>query len=92
MERISMALTAEQAASIKAAVGSGAYASTSEVIRDALRTWEQVRALRADELANLRSDIAKGMADVAAGRVSEYNADAVIEEIRRRSAASSRSA
>ena len=87
-----MALTAEQAASIKAAVGSGAYASTSEVIRDALRTWEQVRDLRADELANLRSDIAKGMADVAAGRVCEYNADAVIEEGRRRLAASSRSA
>ena len=92
MERISITLTDEQAASIRAAVGSGAYASTSEVIRDALRAWEQVRTLRAGELAQLQAEVAKGMADIAAGRVSDYEPESIIKEGRRRLAASSRSA
>lgn len=48
IEKISVALTPELASMVKQAVGEGTYASTSEVIRDALRLWKQ-RAERHDE-------------------------------------------
>jgi antitoxin ParD1/3/4 len=54
VEKISVALTSEQISSVKAAVDSGEYATTSEVIREALREWEWKRTLRNDELARLR--------------------------------------
>ena len=39
IDKISIAITREQHAKIKAAVDRGDYASTSEVIRTALREW-----------------------------------------------------
>lgn len=39
--KLSIAVSAKQAASLRKAVKSGAYASTSEVIRDAIRVWEK---------------------------------------------------
>jgi antitoxin ParD1/3/4 len=41
VSKISIAVSAKQAATLRKAVKSGAYASTSEVIRDALRLWEK---------------------------------------------------
>lgn len=52
VEKLSMALTADMAAAVRAAVASGDYASASEVIRDALRDWKQRRAA-ADDLRHL---------------------------------------
>jgi antitoxin ParD1/3/4 len=46
IEKISIAITRAQHAKIKAAVGRGDYASTSEVIRTALRAWELKEELR----------------------------------------------
>lgn len=46
IDKISIAITREQHERIKAAVASGAYATTSEVIRDALRDWEHREELR----------------------------------------------
>jgi antitoxin ParD1/3/4 len=43
IEKLSIALPAEMVADVKAAVHDGDYASTSEVIRDALRGWQQKR-------------------------------------------------
>ena len=59
VEKLSIALTPEFAAEVRKAVATGEYASTSEVIRDALRTWKQVRESRAvviDELQRLWRD------------------------------------
>ena len=39
VEKLSVALTPELAASVRAAVRTGEYASTSEVVREALRAW-----------------------------------------------------
>jgi antitoxin ParD1/3/4 len=39
IEKVSIALTTELANRVRAAVKSGDYASSSEVIRDALRDW-----------------------------------------------------
>lgn len=41
IEKLSVALTSEQAAAIRAAVERGEYATTSEAIRDAVRDWQQ---------------------------------------------------
>jgi antitoxin ParD1/3/4 len=60
VEKISIALPAEMAAMIKAVVKNGEYASSSEVIRDALRSWKFERAAREAALAELRSEIQKG--------------------------------
>ncbi|MCA3507330.1 MAG: type II toxin-antitoxin system ParD family antitoxin [Rhodobacter sp.] len=43
--KISISVTDEHAALLQEAVGSGDYASTSEVIREALREWRTRRAL-----------------------------------------------
>ena len=58
-------------------------ASTSEVVREALRDWKTKRALQLQELTALKNDIDKGLADVAAGRVADFDADKIIERGRR---------
>lgn len=47
VEKISVALTPEMASMMKEAVVSGAYASSSELIREALREWRERREYRA---------------------------------------------
>jgi antitoxin ParD1/3/4 len=42
-EKISIALTDEMLASVEQAVASGDYASSSEVVRHALRNWKKQR-------------------------------------------------
>lgn len=54
VEKISIALTPEMAAAVREAVQSGDYASTSEVIREALRLWKSHQAARAREVEELR--------------------------------------
>jgi antitoxin ParD1/3/4 len=51
-------------------VASGLYGSASEVIREALRLFEAYQSVQVANLSSLKSDIALGLADVAAGRVS----------------------
>ena len=75
------------AAVVKAAVAEGDYASTSEVVREALRDWKIKRAIRHEEIVALKADIDKGLADVAAGRLTEFNADQIVERGRKLSAA-----
>ncbi|HLF21235.1 MAG TPA: type II toxin-antitoxin system ParD family antitoxin [Aestuariivirga sp.] len=60
IEKVSVALTAEQVAAMKAAVDSGEYATTSEIVREALRGWQERRMLRSEELARLRRLIQEG--------------------------------
>ena len=56
IDKISVAITREQHAKIKAAIDRGDYASTSEVIRTALREWElkeEMRRLEGERIARL---------------------------------------
>jgi len=55
VEKFSIALTPELANDVRAAVKNGEYASSSEVIRDALRDWRRKRAFQVQELNELRS-------------------------------------
>ena len=54
VQKISIALTPELAAEVEAAVQSGDYASTSEVIRAALRGWKKRRDEREAAIARLQ--------------------------------------
>ncbi len=67
IERLSIALPAPMAASVRRAVEDGEYASTSEVIRDALRLWESRRQLRERDLDLLRRRWDEGKASGRAG-------------------------
>jgi len=78
IERLTITLPADMASTVRSAVEAGDYASTSEVIREAIRDWKMKRALQLQELGALKQDIDKGLADVAAGRLKEFDAEAVI--------------
>jgi antitoxin ParD1/3/4 len=78
IERLTITMPPELAAVVRQAVETGDYASTSEVIRAALRDWKLKRALQIEELAALKADIDKGLADVAAGRVKDFDTDRII--------------
>ena len=76
-EKLSITLPPEMVRIIRAKVGTGAYGSNSEVIREALRGWME----REQRLATLDAAIARGVADADAGRMQELGT--VREELRR---------
>jgi antitoxin ParD1/3/4 len=55
VERISIALPPEMVANIRKAVETGEYASSGEVVRDALHEWTLMRNLRQQSLGELRT-------------------------------------
>ncbi|MDH4153625.1 MAG: ribbon-helix-helix domain-containing protein [Nitrospira sp.] len=73
IERMTITMPADMAALVKAAVDGGDYASTSEVVREALREWKLRRGVQERELVALKADIDKGLADLAAGRVTDVD-------------------
>lgn len=83
IERLTITLPSEMAAVVKAAVEEGDYASTSEVVRAALRDWKTKRALQLQELTALKADIDKGLADVAAGRIKDFDRAQIVERGRK---------
>jgi antitoxin ParD1/3/4 len=54
VEKISIALPPEMVRIVRQAVETGEYASSSEVVRDALRDWTQKRSLRQQGIDELR--------------------------------------
>ena len=66
-EKISIALPPEMVASVRGAVATGEYASSSEVIRDALRDWAHKRSLRQQGVAELRAVWQEALADKTPG-------------------------
>lgn len=92
IERLTITLPSEMAASVKSAVEQGDYASSSEVIREALRDWTTKRILQVEALTALQADIEKGLRDLAEGRVKDFDANRIIERGRKLLAARSHSA
>jgi antitoxin ParD1/3/4 len=60
LERITVTMPEEMAAKMRAAVEAGEYATTSEIVRDALREWSDQQERREAGLARLRALIAEG--------------------------------
>ncbi len=54
IHKISVALTGEQIAALKAAVETGEYATTSEIVREAIRDWQFKHDLRQEDIRRLR--------------------------------------
>jgi antitoxin ParD1/3/4 len=79
IERLTITLPSDMAAIVKGAVEDGDYASSSEVVREALRDWRLKRALRLQQLAALKADIDKGLTDLAEGRIKDFDAGRIIE-------------
>jgi antitoxin ParD1/3/4 len=72
VEKLSIAVTAEMAAELRAAVDGGDYGSVSEVVRDAPRDWRLRRKVEALEIEELRRMVQEGIDSgpgVAAGPV-----------------------
>ena len=69
VQKISIALTAEQIGTLKAAVETGEYATTSEIVREALRDWQFKRELRQEDLRRLRQLWDQGKASGTATKI-----------------------
>lgn len=61
IERLTITVPSEMAATVRAAVDGGEYASASEVIRDALRGWMREQDTARRELEELRAAIRAGL-------------------------------
>jgi len=60
VERVTVMVSAEQAAVLRHTVESGEYASTSEIVREALRDWTCKRTNELRDLEVLRGLIREG--------------------------------
>lgn len=61
IEKISVALPTDMLELVRQAVKSGDYATTSEVIREALREWKGRRETREESLAEIRRLVREGL-------------------------------
>lgn len=67
VERLTIALTKELADNVRHAVKAGEYASTSEVIREALRDWQLKRRTQQEQLVQVRRLWQAGIESGSAG-------------------------
>ncbi len=78
VERLSITLPIEMARMIRAKVETGQYATHSEVIRDAIRLWQEKEELHRMRLERVRAAIREAEDDPRPS-LSEEEADAAIE-------------
>ena len=81
-ERMTITMPSEMAETLRRTVADGEYASTSEVVREALRDWTRARDAERRELEALRDAIRAGL-DSGPGIAAEE----VFAELRARYAA-----
>lgn len=79
MRPLTISLSQKQLARLGKAVESGAYASNSEVVREALRLWEQREEIRELELSRLKKAHAEG---IASGEPVELTVDELLSRIK----------
>ena len=79
VEKLSVSLTPQHAEVLRDAVSSGAYATGSEVVREALRDWAAKWAQRKNDLLDLREMWQQGM---ASGAPTAVDFDQALEEAR----------
>ncbi|MFH1805871.1 MAG: type II toxin-antitoxin system ParD family antitoxin [Pseudomonadota bacterium] len=91
IERMTVTVTREMAHAMRSALNEGAYASSSEIIREALRDWHHKRKLRETELDALRVDIAVADRDIAEGRVGAFDINRIAEQGQKKLQSRSRS-
>jgi antitoxin ParD1/3/4 len=62
-EKISITVTPEMLRAIRESVDAGEYASTSEVVRHAMRLWQRERNEHAERMAAIKARIRKSLDD-----------------------------
>lgn len=62
LEKLSVVITPEMASRLHEAVADGRYASTSEVVREALDDWTQRQSMQADAIVEIRKLWDEGIA------------------------------
>lgn len=85
IQRITITLPADMASAIKGAIEDGDYASSSEVVREALRDWKMKRKLQSRHLEALKAEIERGLADVAANRFAKFDVERIVKRGRKSS-------
>lgn len=80
LETVSVALTDEQVSALEAAVEAGEYATTSEIVQEAVRDWQLKRELRQEDIKLLRQMWDAGIASGSAGELD-------MKQLRRRARA-----
>ena len=80
VEKISIALPPEMVAQLRQAVETGEYASSSEVVRDALRDWTHKRQLQQNGVAELRQLWQQARADNTPG----LPVDPILDQLERK--------
>lgn len=81
VEKFSISLTHEMAKEVQSAVQKGEYASSSEVIRDALRVWHKKREYEELEIQKLRYLWDEG---ITSGLAENASAQDIIKEAKSR--------
>jgi antitoxin ParD1/3/4 len=75
-----VSLTAKLEEFVKSKVDGGLYNNASEVVREALRLMWEHDELQRLKLERLRDELAKGEADLAAGRLTTLSGDDELTE------------
>ncbi len=88
VEKISIALPPEMVSIVRQAVETGEYASSSEVVRDALRDWTQKRSLRQQGIDKLRQVWRQALQDNRPG----VSAKGVLDRLERKDKALAKAA
>jgi len=83
MATMNVSLPSDMAKFVEDEVEAGGYASSSEVVREALRLLQRDKAHEAEKLAILRREINIGLADAEAGRLSRKSVMDIADEVRR---------
>lgn len=79
VEKISVAVTTQQAALLRDAVETGAYATTSEIVREAVRDWSAKWEARQADARRLSALWSEGK---ASGKPTAVDFDRLREEAR----------
>jgi antitoxin ParD1/3/4 len=83
MATMNVSLPVDMVDFVENEVAEGGYASSSEVVREALRLLQHDKALEQEKLAILRREINIGLEAAAAGRFSKKTVRDIVEEVRR---------
>lgn len=90
-EPLTVILAPDVAEMLREVVARGDYSSAGEVVSEALRDWQTRQSGNRAMFEALRLDIGRGMADVAAERVHDFDVDRIVERGRQRLADRARS-
>jgi antitoxin ParD1/3/4 len=63
IEKLSITLPSEMVTAIKARVDAGSYASTSEVLREAMRLWLRQEKEHEERMASIRAQVEQSLND-----------------------------